>query len=93
MVSISHRELRNNSAEVLRRVAGGETIQVTNNGTPAAVIGPVVGSVLDDLIAHGQARPARSDAGGLERIRRRLARQGPAAKSTSEMIDDVRGRW
>jgi len=39
--TISHRELRNNSGEVLRAVAAGETFIVTNNGEPVAELGPV----------------------------------------------------
>ncbi|MFP5322957.1 MAG: type II toxin-antitoxin system Phd/YefM family antitoxin [Acidimicrobiia bacterium] len=40
MEEISHRQLRNDSAEVLRRAARGELLLITNNGQPAAVIGP-----------------------------------------------------
>ncbi|GLY26841.1 type II toxin-antitoxin system prevent-host-death family antitoxin [Kineosporia sp. NBRC 101731] len=40
MDSISQREMRNQSSEVLRRVAQGESIIVTNNGVPAAVLVP-----------------------------------------------------
>ncbi|MSV74139.1 MAG: type II toxin-antitoxin system prevent-host-death family antitoxin, partial [Actinobacteria bacterium] len=32
--AISHRELRNNSAEILRAVAAGESFVVTNHGSP-----------------------------------------------------------
>ena len=39
--TISHRELRNHSGEVLRAVAAGETFIVTNNGEPVAELGPV----------------------------------------------------
>ena len=93
MTSITHRELRNNSAEILRRVEAGETLQVTNNGSPAAVIGPAIGSTLDLLIARGQARPARSDATTLERIRKRLAQQDKPSRSSAEIIEDLRGNW
>lgn len=37
---ISHRELRNNSSEVLRAVQAGEVIEVTNHGEVAAVLVP-----------------------------------------------------
>lgn len=93
MTTITHRELRNNSAEILRRVEAGETLQVTNNGTPAAVIGPADGATLDDLISQGHARPARADAATLDRLRGRLSGRTPSAKTTSEMVEDVRGRW
>ncbi len=39
--TISHRELRNNSGEVLRAVAAGESFIVTNNGEPVAELRPV----------------------------------------------------
>ena len=35
MKEITHRQLRNDSADILRRVAVGETILVTNNGLSA----------------------------------------------------------
>jgi prevent-host-death family protein len=38
--TIPHRELRNNSSAVLRDVAAGETIAVTNNGVIVAVLVP-----------------------------------------------------
>ena len=38
--TIPHRELRNRSSDVLRRVAAGETIQVTNYGKVVAVLSP-----------------------------------------------------
>ncbi|MGK2937881.1 MAG: type II toxin-antitoxin system Phd/YefM family antitoxin [Solirubrobacteraceae bacterium] len=42
--SIAHRELRNNSGEVLRRVAAGEEFEVTNHGEVVAVLLPVPAS-------------------------------------------------
>ncbi len=41
MPTISHRELRNQSAEVLRRVADGEAFEVTNHGVVVAHLSPV----------------------------------------------------
>lgn len=38
--TIPHRELRNRSSDVLRRVQAGETIQVTNHGEVVAVLSP-----------------------------------------------------
>ena len=40
MRTIAHRDLRNNSAEVLRAVRDGETLQVTNHGEVVAVLSP-----------------------------------------------------
>jgi prevent-host-death family protein len=39
--TITQRELRNDSASVLRDVQGGQTITVTRNGTPIAELRPI----------------------------------------------------
>ena len=49
MRTVTHREMRNNSGEILRAVAAGETVQVTNNGQIAAVISPPDFASLDRL--------------------------------------------
>jgi prevent-host-death family protein len=41
MRSLSQRELRNQSAQVLRDVAAGESFLVTNDGVPVAKLVPV----------------------------------------------------
>ena len=41
MATIPQRELRNDTAGVLRRVAAGETVRVTYNGRPVADLVPV----------------------------------------------------
>lgn len=41
MVTIPVRSLRNESADVLARVGRGETLTVTKDGAPVAVVGPV----------------------------------------------------
>jgi prevent-host-death family protein len=88
MRTVTHREMRNSSGEILRAVAAGETVQVTNNGRVAAVISPPADATLSALIAVGQARPARRDAVELGSIRRRQS-----ARPSAELIDDARGRW
>ena len=40
-VRVASRELRNDTAGVLRRVAAGEVVEVTVNGEPVAELGPV----------------------------------------------------
>lgn len=42
--------MRNNSAEILRAVATGETVQVTNHGRVAAVISPPNAPTLARLV-------------------------------------------
>lgn len=59
MVSVTTREMRNNSAEVLRRVEAGEELVVTNHGRPVARLLPLAPSVLDDLERRGELRRAR----------------------------------
>lgn len=88
MKEITHRQMRNESAEVLRRVAAGETILVTNRGQPAAVIGPPPGDVLSLLSAQGQLREALDSPDSLRSIKRTKS-----TKTTAEILADVRGRW
>ena len=88
MKSVTHREMRNNSGEILRAVAAGESVQVTNNGRLAAVIVPPAGVTVEDLAARGQARRARRPRADLSMIRRRTS-----TLSSQELADDTRGRW
>lgn len=46
--------MRNNSGEILRRVAAGESFLVTNSGVPAARIVPPALNRLDQLEAEGR---------------------------------------
>ena len=49
---ISQRELRNDSAEVLRAVKDGESITVTSNGVPVAELVPLRrGRFVDEQVA------------------------------------------
>lgn len=92
MRTITHREMRNNSGEILRAVAAGETIRITNRGKVAAIISPPPEdgdqSVLDRLIAEGKATPATRPASDLAKIKGRRS-----SVSSAEILDGVRGRW
>lgn len=88
MRTVTHREMRNNSGEILRAVAAGETVQVTNHGQIAAVISPPPGGSVDWLIAQGQARLARRGVADLNTIRRRRA-----MLTSAELVERSRGRW
>ena len=61
---INERELRNQSASVLREVEAGETIVVTRNGTPVAELRPIRTRqfVLRATISQAAARAPRIDA-------------------------------
>jgi prevent-host-death family protein len=62
---INQRELRNQSAAVLREVEAGETIVVTRNGTPVAELRPIRARrfVLRATISQAAVRAPRIDAG------------------------------
>ncbi len=88
MRTVTHREMRNNSSEILRAVAAGETVRVTNHGRFAAVISPPNELTLTRLVADGQARSARRPVQQLTTIERRSS-----TVSGADLLDDVRGRW
>ncbi len=62
--TITQRELRNQSAAVLREVEGGRTIIVSRNGTPVGELRPIKRRrfVPRAVIADAAGRAARIDA-------------------------------
>lgn len=79
MTSVGVRELRQRASELLRRVEGGETIEITDRGRPVAVLGPLPeGSALAQLHASGEIDPA---AGDIDDLPSPLARTGTEAPS------------
>jgi prevent-host-death family protein len=88
MRTVTHREMRNQSGDILRHVADGETIQVTNNGRVAALIVPPGTDPLADLVSRGQVRVSRTPPASLRLI---VRRKGTA--DSQAIIADVRGRW
>lgn len=83
---ITHRELRNNSSEVLRAVQAGEIIEVTNHGSAAAILVPPSLTPYERLVAAGKVRVPESRDVDLRRIPR--TRPG---RTTAEIIADLRG--
>lgn len=81
MTTVTHRDLRNRSGEVLRDVEAGEAFTVTNRGRPVAQLVPLTETV-PDLPLH---RPAATR-GGFTQLRRHVL-ESPAA----ETLDDLRG--
>ena len=62
MVSVGVRELRQRASELLRRVAAGETIEVTDRGRPVALLSPLPeAGPLERLRAAGEVDPAVAD--------------------------------
>jgi prevent-host-death family protein len=77
--SVSQREMRNNSGELLRRVADGESVLITNGGVPAAVMIPAGSDVRTRLLAAGRLRAGSGlDLSAL-----------PAPVQSSQTIDDL----
>lgn len=84
METIPHRELRNNSSEILSRVQRGESFTVTNHGEVAAIIGPPSMSTLERLEQAGLARPARSHTVDFHTLSR-------GDDSSRDILADLRG--
>jgi prevent-host-death family protein len=62
MARVGIRELRQNASAVLRRVAEGEVIEVTDRGRAVARIVPLgEASTLEQLVAEGRASGAKGD--------------------------------
>jgi prevent-host-death family protein len=55
------RELRQQASAVLRRVMGGEVIEVTEHGHPIARIVPLRSSILEQLVLEGRAVESSHD--------------------------------
>lgn len=79
--TIPHRELRNNSAAVLRDVKAGETIYVSNNGEVVAALVPPPRAAITSL----RVRRA-TERGGFDELPRISV-----AESLSDVLDELRG--
>ncbi len=79
------RELRDGLTAAIRRVRAGETIEVTHDGVPVALLTPIPESKLDRLIASGLATPPRRPLTLPPRL------LGPAgSKTTTAIIEEDR---
>jgi prevent-host-death family protein len=61
MERVGIRELKQNASSVMRRVAAGEIIEVTERGKPLGRIVPIDMDPLTQLVAEGRATPATLD--------------------------------
>jgi prevent-host-death family protein len=87
MRTISHRELRNNSSEILRAVSAGEMIEVTNHGEVVATLVPPSLTPYERLVIAGKVRQPSDQ----WKIDLRAIPRGSTAESTTEIIADLRG--
>jgi prevent-host-death family protein len=86
MTTVGIRELRQNASAVLRRVAAGETVEVTDHGHPVARIVPLTReNTLNQLVVEGRASEANGDLLSIE-----PARLGPGDRPLSEVLAEMR---
>jgi prevent-host-death family protein len=78
------RQLRDTLTATIRRVRAGETIEVTHDGEPVALLSPYRPSRLEQLIAAGEVTPGTP----LDRPIVALPPTGPM--TGSEAIEDDR---
>jgi prevent-host-death family protein len=87
MDQIGIRELRQQASHWLKRVAAGESFEVTDRGRPVALLVPVPADAgLEALIAAGRARPGK---GRLSELGPPLPRR-PGAPAPSEVLERLR---
>lgn len=79
------RELRQNLSVYLRRVTGGETLEVTEHGRPVAILAPLSDAApLARLVLAGRVRAANSATATLP------APLAPVAMSGTAALDEQR---
>jgi prevent-host-death family protein len=61
MDRIGIRELKQRASAIIRRVAAGEPIEITDYGHPVARLVPLRGGRLDQLAAEGRSTEPRAD--------------------------------
>jgi prevent-host-death family protein len=80
------RELRDNFTAAVRRVRAGETIEVTSDGEPVALLTPVPKTRRERLIAEGRLIPAADPTAPWPTPAKPL----PGTPTTDEIIADDR---
>ena len=86
MGTVSSRELKNKTGEVLRRVRRGERVTVTNRGKPVALVVPMSDQVYLDGDADRPCEQAWED------ITSTIAETSPRYGSWQEAMDRTRRR-
>lgn len=85
MERIGVRELRRDASAILRRVAAGETVEVTDRGRPVAVLVRSMPSGLDRLEREGLVHRAQDDL-----LTLRAVRLPTGGRPASEAVSDGR---
>ena len=83
---INHRELRNSSSSILRDVAAGEIIEVTNHGQVAAILVPPSLTAYEVLVVAGKVRLPTGSPDDLSLVKRSKSRL-----TSAEIIAATRG--
>jgi prevent-host-death family protein len=86
MRRIAHRELRNNSSQILDEVRNGEIIEVTNHGEVVAVLIPPAATPYELLVAAGKVRVSRPGANTFSSIRARRT-----DRDALDVLSEMRG--
>lgn len=86
MERVGVRELRQKASEILRRVAAGETFEVTDRGRPAAILSSPGRSGLAEMERRGQIRPAEGDLLDVVPVRMPKGKRKP-----SDLVSEGRG--
>jgi prevent-host-death family protein len=91
MASVGVRELRQRASELLRRVAAGETIEVTDRGRPVALLSPLPeAGPLERLRAAGEVDAVTADLEELPAPLRLQAGQEPPSAVLARLRRDER---
>ena len=85
MNKVGVRELRRDASAILRRVAAGETIQVTDRGRPVALMVKAMPDGLERLEAEGMVRHGEGDLLGIKPVRPK-----PGVPLPSELVSQGR---
>lgn len=78
MERVGVRELRRQASAILRRVAGGETVEVTDRGRPVAILLKSMPSGLARLEREGLLRRAQADLLDLPPVQRPAGSSAPS---------------
>jgi prevent-host-death family protein len=90
MDRIGIRELKQHASAIIRRVSGGETIEITDHGHPVARMVPVRAGQLEQLVAEGRSTEPRSDLLDLVETMGLPYPAEPGARLPSEVLAELR---